>query len=300
MLAKRFLHGKITHPIIRQLEPENTGEYVMEREWDNLIILDACRYDSFVAANPFDAAVEIMESRGETTGRFIAENFSGRSSHDTLYVSANATVGAHSQYLDVFKFVGVWEQDDFQNANRQYREDIPAQRVITKAEELLETHPHKRLIAHFLPPHPPFVVRDEEPVEPGNKYRDFTAARDGAVSQEGIRQTYEENVAYILSQIKEFAHRLKGKTVITSDHGTLLGEGVRPINEVLHSRWGLRKRSYFDYGHYDYIRHPNLVTVPWLELEYDNRRKTFNGENRKSYEMEEGIIEDQLESLGYR
>jgi hypothetical protein len=281
------------------MQDPNTGEYVMEKDWDNLIILDACRFDSFAAASPFDGELSKMESRGETTGRFIVENFKGRSYHDTLYICANAAVGSKRHLVDVFKFSGVWRQDTFENFDRMYREGIPTKSVTDECWRLLNEYPNKRLIAHFLPPHPPFVVKDGEALKKGNKYRDFTAARQGEVDQESVRKVYNENMEYILNKITDFVEDLDGKTVITSDHGELLGEGIRPAFQVLHPRWGIRHRQRFDYAHYDYVRHPILITVPWLELDYENRRKTIEGEPRGDT-MNEEIIEDQLESLGYR
>ncbi|MFW6130788.1 MAG: hypothetical protein ACOC56_06340 [Atribacterota bacterium] len=42
----------------------NYGDYFLEEEWDNLIILDACRYDTFKKYNDISEDLEFRYSRG--------------------------------------------------------------------------------------------------------------------------------------------------------------------------------------------------------------------------------------------
>ena len=65
------------------------GIDIMDRDWDNLLILDACRYDLFDEVFPHNGNLDSIVSRGSDTPEFLESNFVGRSFHDTVYVSAN-------------------------------------------------------------------------------------------------------------------------------------------------------------------------------------------------------------------
>lgn len=65
---------------------------------------------------------------------------------------------------------------------------------------------------------------------------------------EGLRKAYEENLRLVLSYVAKILRYLKGKVVITSDHGELLGE----------------KRLF---GHSSSLREPELLEVPWFKVE---------------------------------
>jgi len=63
----------------------------------------------------------------------------------------------------------------------------------------------------------------------------------------GLRKAYEDNLNLALSYVAKLVENLRGKIIVTSDHGELLGEE------------GM-------YEHLDGIRHPKLIEVPWLEV----------------------------------
>lgn len=85
---------------------------------------------------------------------------------------------------------------------------------------------------------------------------------------------------------------LKGKTVITSDHGNLFGEIIYPFPVRM-------------YGHPGGIYVKNLVEVPWLVLDSKDRKmiRTRDGEQDatpESVDFKEGNgIKERLQSLGY-
>jgi hypothetical protein len=64
----------------------------------------------------------------------------------------------------------------------------------------------------------------------------------------GVIDGYAENLNCVLTHIVDLIHHLKGKVVITSDHGELLGE-------------------YGVYGHTPNSNLKILRQVPWLEVE---------------------------------
>jgi len=281
--------------MIKRMQGSKDGVEVVTEDWDNLIILDACRYDVFESVNHLPGRLERRTSRASVTWSFLKENFENRRLHDTVYVAANAVVGENVDRLDVFKLVGLWKRSD------QDRYDVvePAT-VVKEAMALHREYPDKRLIVHFLQPHTPFLVRGGERIPAGSPYRNYDAARRGEIPEAAIRQVYEENVANVLEYVGELVEEIDGKTVVTADHGELLGEGVGALNRILHPRWSLSSRRNFDYGHYSHIRMPELVEVPWLVIDGERRRDIVSADEPIGVEMETNSIEQQLEALGYR
>lgn len=60
----------------------------MNAEWDNLIILDACRFEHFSKVNDISGKLEKVASLGSHTPEWMQENFSGRHG-DTVCVAGN-------------------------------------------------------------------------------------------------------------------------------------------------------------------------------------------------------------------
>jgi hypothetical protein len=271
----------------------------MEEDWDNLIILDSCRYDSFEKLNPIEGTLSRKKSLGEVTSVFLKQNFDAETYHDTVYVSGNAVIGDCIDYLDVFKVVGIWGDGKRSEIDR-FRDIVTPESVVETTLEMHEQHPHKRIVSHFLQPHPPFMYRDGTEIPHGSKYRDFSAAREREISSAEIRAIYEENLEYALEHIERLVEELDGKTVVTADHGDLLGEGIPTRYEILHPRWPISKRQYFDYAHYSHVRVPELVNVPWLVIEDGKRREIKEAQSTEDAELDDSCIDEQLEALGYK
>jgi hypothetical protein len=172
--------------------------------------------------------------------------------------------------------------------------------VVDRALSVHQEYPNKRLVVHFLPPHTPFLVRGGEPIPEDSEYRTFHGVRNGTVTESEMREVYRENVEYVLDFVEELVDGLDGKTVVSADHGELLGEGVSAACRLLHPRWSFRDRANFDYGHYSKIRVPELVEVPWLELPHNGRRRIVAADEPAGVEMDEEAIDEQLEALGYK
>ncbi|WP_049909168.1 hypothetical protein [Haloarcula japonica] len=71
----------------RQQNPK--GVNFLKEDWDNLIILDACRYDYFKRCTDFSGHLEYRHSLGSATRQFVRENFKNKTLHDTVYIGAN-------------------------------------------------------------------------------------------------------------------------------------------------------------------------------------------------------------------
>jgi len=296
----------------------NDGVYVVEEDWDNLLILDAARFDLFGEAlaeradgtDPVgDLDLDIAEatarlekrvSRGSATPQFLRENFAGSYHPDIVYVTANPMV--NTTVPECFaEVISVW-----QSAWDEREGTVLPGAVRRAAVDAAARHPHKRLIVHFMQPHWPFVGYDRE-----RDLIDFTAAiadpalshpydesdtsiwdlvRAGAVDRERAVGAYRQNHREPLADALGLIEDLGGKSVLTSDHGNALGERAWPLGTDV-------------YGHPPKVRLPSLIEVPWLPFEAERRREIRSSEKRapspKAGRPTEAA-EDRLEALGYR
>lgn len=274
---------------------------VMAEDWDTLIVLDACRYDTFERYNPIPGALSSRRSRGSATVEFLEANFSGGTFHDTVYVNAHPNVTRHldesfHDRLDVWRD----EWDDDLNT-------VPPGPVTAAVERAHERYPRKRLIVHYLQPHCPFIgpwaranlapqagiahtraqVLGEEPDSDDGQYA-WNQLRAGLVSAERLRRAYEENLQLVLPHVAHLVATLDGKTVVTSDHGNLFGERVFPSPVRL-------------YEHPPGLHADSLVTVPWLTVDASSRR-TITAEppvRDDPATANDSALADHLHHLGY-
>lgn len=279
---------------------KKNGTPIMEEDWDNLIILDACRYDMFEEINIFNGKLEFRISNGASTSEFLKKNFGGGKFKDTVYVSANPQVNLHvpDSFLDI---VPVWKD----GWCKEFGTVLP-ETVVEYVQRINEKYPDKRLIVHFLQPHYPFISESSRK-RIGN-HRGVVIARNlllgkeevevevpsvwdllekGELDKKTVWNAYRDNLEVVLPSVSELITNLRGKTVITSDHGNLLGEIVFPFPVRM-------------YGHPSGIYTKHLVKVPWLIVDNGQRKKITECEKIKTAgDSEESDIEQKLKSLGY-
>jgi hypothetical protein len=298
-IAANFLSNRHGNKILRRTF-DDSGIRILERDWDTLIILDCARYDIFAESIGAAGSLSKERSAAAVTSNFIRRNFSERKAHDLVYLSANPVVGAQEEYLDIFKLVGAWKEDNSQKRGQENPNAITdPDPVIEMTEELHETYPHKRHIVHLLPPHVPHRFRGGKELSGNSPYRNYQAARNGDVSEQEMREVYVENLQAVLQKTLALADNLGGKIVITADHGELLGKGIPLWMKTLHGRWRWGDWAKYDYGHYMNVDVPQLVEVPWFELPVEQRRR-IKAEPPSSDQFDTGDIEEKLETLGYR
>jgi len=118
----------------------------------------------------------------------------------------------------------------------------------------------------------------------GKKYADLMyAAKDGYLSSEQVREIYIENLEIVLEYARTLADNLEGKTVISADHGENLG-----------NPGGLFAPKY---GHNGFS--PEVRFVPWMVLDYDNRKNVTREPPIESEGVDEETVAEQLKHLGY-
>lgn len=285
--AERIYNEKV-------LESRYDGIDVMEQDWDNLIILDACRADTFAEYNEIDGEFKTVVSKSNESKEFMQKNFNNKELYDTIYITANPFVERLSEntffkihYSSLFD-----EWDDSINT-------IPPNAVVEATLEMNERFPEKRIMSHFMQPHAPYIGPTGEELYEQYEFGVFNpnvkdtsdfdipnanipqAVRDGPIEEHELKQAYEENVQIVLEHAETLVERLDGKSVITADHGEMLGERVLVTK---------------GYGH-GHFHTPALREVPWLTVGSDTRREITAEEPQGFDELDDR--DSRLEALGY-
>jgi hypothetical protein len=282
--AKRKVAATIVRPFTNGSFPEESH---IDMEWDTLIILDACRYDTFDKYNIFDTSATCVKSNASHTAEFIDRTFT-EDHHDTVYITASPqVVGYESRFHDV---IHVWDSD-WDDELRTVRPDS----VSATARKAVDEYPEKKLIIHYMQPHYPFIGPTGRELDTHATFTGGLQEREhlsvwellsaGKVSIEDVRNAYEENLEIVLEDVTELVNELTGKTVITSDHGNLFGERVSPLPIRL-------------YGHPPNIPSEKLIRVPLVELPFNSRRKTTISQPSETKTGQDNV-ESRLQDLGY-
>jgi hypothetical protein len=278
MWWRHRIGARVIGPFHTRVYPTRKGStYVLEEDWDVLVVLDACRADlleEVVDTGRFDAYRRV-KSPGSRTPEWTRQNFGGRRLGDTVYVASNGWVS--TELDDTFhELIEVWKA--VEGRCRPHH--------ITEAAEAAHAdHPDKRLIVHYLQPHRPFITSevgfDEEFTD--NPWR---ALANGEVDRETVWRLYRENLEAVFDEAYDLASGLPGRAVMTADHGNLLGERTYPIPIRL-------------YGHPEGVRHPGLVDVPWGVIESADRPAIVDEGVGRVDEGSAADVRQHLEDLGY-
>lgn len=296
------------------------GIDVLGEDWDNLIILDACRYDIFKQYNTLEGDLKPVISQGSHSLGFCNNNFKGRKAHDTIYVTTNpfgAVIGNNVFFKTITSFEGevtihpdepkidTTVTEDGDELRRTHIRNVDPERLKQFVIREYQNHPDKRIIAHFMQPHMPYIGSEAEELR--NSLREEygitfdtwntnsdsatesisslkSAARKGYITDDDLRNVYIENLQTVIEHVDDLIAVLDGKTVVTADHGELLGEGNRAQK----------------YGHEPNLFVKELREVPWLTIESGQRRDINTEAPINKTKIEERDVDNQLELLGYK
>ena len=195
--------------------------------------MDGCRLD--VAEEVFkDYNVESTKAPGSSS-REWAEHFSEAPElHDVIYVSANPHISNEmieelAGQNPFFMIYDVWKTDWDEELGT-----VKAEAVNEKIREVKNMHPDKRIIAHYMQPHHPFI--GEKRIDgdgfrfPGEMRREeqkdlvWDKVRQGEITNQEAWEAYCSNLKYIKESLETLKPDLNGELVLTSDHGNLFGE----------------------------------------------------------------------------
>jgi hypothetical protein len=229
-------------------KPEKPEFNIFEKEWDNLLILDACRLDLY---QEVEGETEGRTSLGSSTAEFVEKNFSEGDFSDVVYVTGNP----HLSDGLFEELTGRKPEDTFHEVFHTYMSDwnqengtVLPEPLIRDAKTARKLFPNKKIILHFMQPHHPFIESDIEGetamVGENEANKIWPRLERGEIPRKKVQKAYRENLEYILNEIEEFTENLDGKTVITSDHGNVLGESTF-------------------YGHPRGVNTKELREIPW-------------------------------------
>ena len=244
------------------------GTDIFTQNWKFLIILDACRPDSFLRVAKklkLKGNFKTIISKGSTTGSFVRNSIVNRKMKDVVYINANPSVNKVFDKLspsNFHAFYNLWLTHWNDNLKT-----VHPKHVIEETLKIIPKHKNKRFIIHFLQPHMPFLTLKNKNIYAKRKaclYKKYFIYKAGfftfvpeplylLLSRAQFFYHYTKSLEITLSLIKsKLLPKLKklGKVVITSDHSELFGE---------------RFLFFKIYGHVD-VPSPKLRRVPWFEV----------------------------------
>jgi len=281
------------------------GTNVYDREWDVLVILDACRVDTLrEVADEYDYIEEVddMWSIGSHSAEWISQTFTGdyRSEVErTRYITANAHASrvleqgmfppmnnttpvdiANWDILDDTELSSidmVWESHHDETARVVLPEVVTDYGIAANRES-----DENRLILHYMQPHLPYIgqSQQEERAPTELEIEGYQKLEQGDADQEEVYELYKDTLRLVLDEVAVLLENIDAERVaITADHGEAFGE----------------MRAY---GHPEGFPHPIVKKVPWLETSAkDTKSREPNLERDTDMNVD---MEEHLRDLGYR
>lgn len=266
--------------------PDADAVEFFEEDWDNLLLLDACRYDTFAQRSQLPGELDYRITRSSSTPDFLREYFDGADLRDTVYVTANPQLHRKGEELDldIHEVIHVWD-GGWDDEYKTVRPEALAEAVREAESEF----PDKRLLVHFIQPHYPFIGPTGQENYDLTTLHFWNLVNAGEVDTDAatLRQAYEENVDIVLPVVEELLEDLQGLTVVSSDHGQLFGERSFPI-------------PMREFGHPMEHYTPELVTVPWHAYQNGERKEITKGSGSADHRSgPDSDVQERLEQLGY-
>jgi hypothetical protein len=275
-----------------------SGVNALTEDWDNLIILDACRYDTFAELHSLPGNLSHRFSVASATLEWLENAVGDREFHDIVYVTANPRVNRYEgQFHEI---VPAWKTDWDDELKV-----VPPDTLADLTIDAFRRHPDKRIVTHFMQPHIPFIGkfgRSQVGIydgttkgvnrAAGREYTDniepYVLLEDGDLDKRTVKKAYRENLELVFPAVEQLLEALDGKSVVTADHGEMFGDVAWPT-------------PFRVYGHRLRTPAKELLEVPWLEYTSGERRKTTKERPESPSESIDDIeIEQRLKYLGYR
>lgn len=262
------------------------GTSIYEKEWDLLIVLDACRYDLFLqVAEDYEWIEEVGEIRSldSTTAHWMRRTFV-KDHHfemaNTAYVCGNPFSKSELDSRDFAELIELWKSAWTEPGT------VPPEAITDETIRIMRDDSYDRVIAHYMQPHCPFISRPElsqgKVIDNfGNQdWRDvWELLRDGDIDLDDLWSGYRENLKIGLEEVTSLIRNVDAENVVvTSDHGNATGQ------------WGV-------YGHPPNLPMRELRIVPWVETQ----AKSIESREPDNWQNQETAVdrEEQLSSLGY-
>lgn len=257
------------------------GTSVYSKDWDVLVILDACRTDLYRDVINEDA--DSIWSVGSSSEEWMSHTFT--SSVDvsgTAYVTGNIFSRDYLDENDFYRLEEVWRYgwDDETGT-------IPPRPITNEAIRTWRETDADRMIIHYMQPHFPAIGSDidlgggvtQEEFGRGGVVDIWSEMRSGAIDTETAWGAYRDNLEFVWSDVELLMENVDGKVGVTADHGNCFG------------KWGA-------YGHPSGLVSPELRRVPWDSYDCSDEM-THQPEETNKEDTADDTVEERLESLGY-
>ncbi|MFC4438554.1 MULTISPECIES: hypothetical protein [Natrialbaceae] len=284
--------GHLTNVAINSRIKDRDGLRMVDKEWDTILILDACRFDMFQRKNNLPGKLSKYRSLGSGSQEFLKENFAGNQFHDIVYVSSNpftSELPDETFHAHIPVYETGWDKD---------LQTVTPETMNSEIRKAHEKYPQKRIIGHYMQPHYPFIgekgksishrgyipdedIRNKEERPIWSRLR----FNDSELSRAAVLEAYYENLDVVLEFVELLLEDIDGKVVVTSDHGNVVGERDRPIPV---KTYGHPLKTYIN----------ELVEVPWLEIPY-KRRRNIVADPPVETQNDIKDTKSQLKALGY-
>lgn len=262
----------------------NPGTHIYEREWDILLVLDACRADMMHRIGPefgFDD-IETVWSIANMSDRWMERTFTEEYAdaiQETAYITGNPFSAGHDLGVGYLEEIWRTEWEDELNG-------VPARPLTDRAIRVWQDEEPERMIVHYMQPHFPSVphpdVGEFGDLDSFGKGWDTVWTDAGEeIPWDTVWEAYDANLRYVLEEVNLLLDNVEADQVsITADHGNSMGTlGVR--------------------GHPKDVLLPEIRRVPWIDT---SGHGTGNYEPSTEFEPSdsEDNVEERLEALGYR
>jgi hypothetical protein len=283
------------------------GTNVFERDWNALIILDACRVDALREVEDeydFLTVDGSITSVGSTSFEWMNHTFDREYRDEieqTAYVSGNgytdSVLGQGGDTGHAAMPFGPSEYDVVDPEDFGYLEELWRTEFDDESEWMISgdagsrIHPKyttdrairagreqdaEQIIVHYMYPHDPFPLADSPEL-----FRPFDALRSGEISREAAWKEYVTHLRLVLDEVERLLANLDAKNVvITADHGEAFGESAF-------------------YRHVIGCPVPCMRKVPWGKASAADEKKYEPRAPAPESSSNPTSAEERLENLGY-
>ena len=213
-----------------------------EEKWNVLIILDACRYDTFkqlIFEFIHGTLFPVLSSGSITFDWFVNTWCNSKHKNNVYYISANPYIRKDDPSISkcVYKVLDAWKMFWVkEKMSVDVKDVLNFSKIVLRMYSKDLKNSRLKLVIHLLQPHAPYnhwpSVFNElwKLGAPYNITTIFSLYRKDKHTVDILRASYIKNLRYTLINIAKFIHEIHQqysndiKIVITSDHGELFGE----------------------------------------------------------------------------
>jgi hypothetical protein len=276
---------------------KNNSTNIYEKDWDVLLILDACRYDLFQEViNNYDFILsdDYIYSTGSSSDEWMKNTFIPEYQDEiskTSYITGNIFSEYHLDGDNFYNMVELWKE--FWDEEEQ---TIPPNYLTDYAIQEYRNNNPEKMIVHYMQPHQPFIGSDvdlsntktrKDVNQKKNEWDKFNKGvlhmlRDGELEHDAVWKAYKDNLEFVMNEVDKISNNLDcDKLIITADHGNSFGEN------------GI-------YGHPAGVPTESLRKVPWIEIETEDKKTVDPDIDNNEVSISNDKINERLENLGYK